>query len=65
MRHSNGQHGFTLIEALIASGRLADYFESDLEINQVEPISFTVRNLGDNTLATVADTTSSTVGSKS
>lgn len=46
------------VESLISSGSLWAYFEAELAINQVEPISFTVRNLGDNRLATVADTTS-------
>jgi thiol-activated cytolysin len=47
----------TGLEALIASGRLADYFDGTFEINQVEPISFTIRNLGDNLLASVGSTT--------
>jgi hypothetical protein len=45
------------VESLVTSGQLADYFDVPLEINQVEPISFTVRNLGDNRLATVAAAT--------
>ncbi|MCB9688396.1 MAG: thiol-activated cytolysin family protein [Alphaproteobacteria bacterium] len=45
------------VEALLTSGELASYFDVPLAINQVEPISFTVRNLGDNRLATVAATT--------
>ncbi|MEZ5397990.1 MAG: thiol-activated cytolysin family protein, partial [Bryobacterales bacterium] len=45
------------VEALITSGQLADYFDEALAVNQVEPVSFTVRNLGDNRLATVASAT--------
>ena len=48
----------TGVQNLIRDGSLASYFEAPLAINQVEPISFTVRNLGDNTLAKVGDTTS-------
>ena len=49
------------VEALITSGQLWSYFEADLQLNQVEPISFTVRNVADNQLAQVGDTTSYTV----
>ncbi|MEO0605707.1 MAG: LamG domain-containing protein, partial [Myxococcota bacterium] len=49
------------LQALIASGSLADYFGAELFLNQAEPISFSVRNLGDNVLATVGDTTEYTV----
>ncbi|MCA9495248.1 MAG: thiol-activated cytolysin family protein [Myxococcales bacterium] len=45
------------VESLITTGELSSYFDVPLAINQVEPISFTVRNLGDNRLATVAATT--------
>jgi hypothetical protein len=48
----------TGVQNLIRDGSLASYFEAPLAINQVEPISFTLRNLGDNTLAKVGDTTS-------
>ncbi len=48
----------TGVQNLIRDGSLASYFEAPLAINQVEPISFTLRNLGDNRLATVGDTTS-------
>jgi len=48
----------TGVQNLIRDGSLASYFEAPLEINMVEPISFTLRNLGDNTLAKVGDTTS-------
>lgn len=48
----------TGVQNLIRDGDLASYFEAPLAINQVEPISFTLRNLGDNRLAKVGDTTS-------
>ena len=48
----------TGVQSLIRDGSLASYFEAELAINQVEPISFTIRNLGDNRLAKVGDTTS-------
>ena len=47
----------TGVQALIRDGDLRSYFEEDMAINQVEPISFTIRNLGDNRLAKVGDTT--------
>jgi len=47
----------TGLQGLIRDGDLRSYFEEDMAINQVEPISFTVRNLGDNRLAKVGDTT--------
>lgn len=47
----------TGVQNLIRDGNLASYFEAPLAINQVEPISFTVRNLGDNSLAKVGDVT--------
>jgi hypothetical protein len=48
----------TGVQNLIRDGSLDSYFEAPLAINQVEPISFTLRNLGDNRLAKVGDTTS-------
>lgn len=47
----------TGVQNLIREGNLAAYFEAPLAINQVEPISFTIRNLNDNRLARVANTT--------
>jgi hypothetical protein len=47
----------TGVQNLIRDGNLAAYFEAPLAINQVEPISFTIRNLNDNRLARVANTT--------
>jgi len=46
------------LQGTIRDGSLKSYFEEELAINQVEPISFTLRNLGDNRLAKVGDTTS-------
>ena len=48
----------TGVQGLIRDGDLRSYFDEELAINQVEPISFTIRNLGDNRLAKVGDTTS-------
>ncbi len=42
---------------LIREGNLASYFEAEIALNQVEPISFNIRNLGDNSLARVSNTT--------
>lgn len=47
----------TGVQGLIRDASLASYFEAPLAINQVEPISFTIRNLGDNSLAKVGDVT--------
>lgn len=47
----------TGVQNLIRDGNLAAYFAAPLAINQVEPISFTIRNLNDNRLARVANTT--------
>jgi hypothetical protein len=47
----------TGVQKLIRDGDLAAYFTAPLAINQVEPISFTIRNLNDNRLARVANTT--------
>ncbi len=47
----------TGVQSLIRDGNLASYFEAPLAINQVEPISFTIRNLYDNRLAQVVNST--------
>ncbi len=47
----------TGVQNLIREGKLSAYFAEPLAINQVEPISFTIRNLNDNRLARVANTT--------
>jgi len=46
------------LQNTIRDGSLAGYFAEPLAITLVEPISFTLRNLGDNRLAKVGDTTS-------
>jgi hypothetical protein len=43
--------------ALIRSGNLSDFFEDDVAITTFVPISYTLRNLGDNSIATVSETT--------
>ncbi len=43
--------------ALLRSGNLGDYFASDADLTTAMPIAYTLRNLGDNCLATVAETT--------
>jgi hypothetical protein len=48
----------TGVQNLIRDGSLESYFKEELAINQVEPISFTLRNLADNRLSKVGDTTS-------
>lgn len=43
--------------ALIQSGQLKDYFTSSPALTTARPISYTVRNLGDNSIAKVSETT--------
>jgi hypothetical protein len=43
--------------ALIQSGELSDYFNEDAALTSARPISYTVRNLGDNSIAKVSETT--------
>jgi hypothetical protein len=43
--------------ALIRSGDLRDYFAEDAALTSAVPISFTVRNLADNSIAKVSETT--------
>lgn len=43
--------------ALIQSGDLHDYFNEESALTSARPISYTVRNLGDNSLARVSETT--------
>jgi len=45
------------VEALIRSGQLADYFTADAPLTSARPLSYTVRNLGDNSIAKVSETT--------
>jgi Thiol-activated cytolysin len=42
--------------AVIRSGELKDYFKSDAPLTTAKPISYTVRNLGDNSIAKVSET---------
>jgi len=42
---------------LIRSGELANYFTEDAALTSARPISYTVRNLGDNSIARVSETT--------
>jgi hypothetical protein len=43
--------------AIIRSGDLKDYFKTDAPLTTAKPISYTVRNLGDNSIAKVSETT--------
>jgi hypothetical protein len=43
--------------ALIQTGKLADYFSQDAALTSARPISYTIRNLGDNSIAKVSETT--------
>jgi hypothetical protein len=43
---------------LIETGRLGEYLNADIALTQARPLSYTVRNLGDNSIATVSETTS-------
>ena len=43
--------------ALLKSGSLSDFFDSDAPLTSAKPISYTVRNLADNTIAKVSETT--------
>ncbi len=47
----------TGVKELVRGGNLKSYFEAELKINQVEPISFNLNNLGDNSLAKINDMT--------
>jgi Thiol-activated cytolysin len=43
--------------AVIRSGDLKEYFKTDAPLATAKPISYTVRNLGDNSIAKVSETT--------
>ena len=43
--------------AIIRSGDLRQYFQQDAALTSAKPISYTVRNLGDNSIAKVSETT--------
>ena len=45
------------VEGLITSGRLSEYFASDAPLTSARPLSYTVRNLADNSIAKVSETT--------
>ena len=45
------------VESLITSGNLRDYFDSEDPLTSARPLSYTVRNLADNSIATVSETT--------
>jgi hypothetical protein len=45
------------VESLITSGNLKDYFAADAPLTSARPLSYTVRNLGDNSIAKVSETT--------
>jgi hypothetical protein len=48
-------------EKMIQSGNPSDFFSSDPAISSGVPISYTLRNLGDNSIAAVSETTSYSV----
>jgi hypothetical protein len=43
--------------ALIRSGNLSEFFRTDATLTSARPISYTIRNLADNTIAKVSETT--------
>lgn len=45
------------IESLIRAGNIKAYFEEDTTLTSAKPISYTLKNLGDNSIAKVAETT--------
>ncbi len=45
------------IEAMIRSGQLKDYFTGDTKLTSMQPISFEIRNLQDNSIAKISRTT--------
>jgi len=45
------------VENLIRTGRLGDYFSADAPLTSARPLSYTVRNLSDNSIALVSETT--------
>ena len=51
-----GGHAQAVID-LIRSGRLGAYFKEDAPLTSARPISYVLRNLGDNTIARVSETT--------
>lgn len=49
------------VEALIKSGQIKDYFTSKAGLSGYEPISYVLRNVKDNSIANVSETTKYTV----
>lgn len=45
------------VEGLITTGQLSEYFAADAPLTAARPLSYTVRNLADNSIATVSETT--------
>lgn len=45
------------VEGLITSGQLSDYFAADAPLTAARPLSYTVRNLADSSIASVSETT--------
>jgi hypothetical protein len=51
------------VEGLIASGRLSEYFAANAPLTSARPLSYTVRNLADNSIAKVSETTEYAISS--
>jgi len=51
------------VENLITSGNLKEYFASDAPLTSARPLSYTVRNLADNSIAKVSETTDYAINS--
>lgn len=51
------------VEALLTSGNLGDYFAADAPLTSARPLSYTVRNLADNSIAKVSETTEYAINS--
>lgn len=51
------------VENLIASGNLGQYFAADAPLTSARPLSYTVRNLADNSVAKVSETTEYAINS--
>ena len=55
-----GGHAQAAID-LIKSGELASYFDEDAPLTSARPLSYVLRNLGDNAIAKVSETTEYTI----
>lgn len=51
------------VEGLITSGNLDEYFAADAPLTAARPLSYTVRNLADNSIAMVSETTEYAINS--